>query len=180
MMKAIFLDRDGTIIKDKNYLSCPSQLEWMPGAIEGLKLLKNHHYELFLITNQSGIGRGYFSVAQLENVHLSLNNMMELAGIGKFKSIEFCPHTPEDQCECRKPKPTLIEKLITRFQINRKTSWMVGDKDIDVLSGKNAQIHSALIGGSSQEWAKQNNFSFFCDLEAFAQKIIQTKNEEMI
>ncbi len=171
MMKAIFLDRDGTIVKDKNYLSDPAHLEWMPGAVKGLKKLKSLGFEFFLITNQSGIGRGYFSVTQLEQVHARLNEMMQEEGLGEFLAIEYCPHAPEFDCPCRKPKPEMIEKLLSKFKIDPKVSWMIGDKDIDALCGKNAKVNSAVVGSSYAKWAEQNNFSFFDDLESFAQNI---------
>ncbi len=181
MMKAIFLDRDGTIVKDKNYLSDPAQLEWLPGAIEGLKILKSQGFEFFLVTNQSGIGRGYFSEAQLKLVHARLNAMMVEAGIGEFLAIEYCPHAPDFDCTCRKPKSDMIEKLVTRFNIDREKSWMVGDKDIDALCGKNALVQSAIVGKNFHSWAEQNNFSFFDDLASFAQTIsMQTKKYQSI
>lgn len=177
MMKAIFFDRDGTIVKDKNYLSDPSQLEWMPGATQGLKLLKSQGFEFFLITNQSGIGRGYFSAAQLNQVHARLNQMMTDIGVGEFLAVEYCPHAPEIDCSCRKPKSIMIEKVASQFKIDRKNSWMIGDKDIDALCGRNAGLNSAIVGKQYEAWAKQNNFSFFVDLESFAQNM-KINNQE--
>lgn len=172
MMKAIFLDRDGTIIKDKNYLSHPSQIEWMPQAVEGLKLLRQKGFELFLITNQSGIGRGYFNLNDLELVHGELNTMMEKLGIGSFKAIEYCPHLPEQQCLCRKPGTQMLERVFNRYNnIDKSKSWMLGDKDIDALCGQKAQINSAIIGKDYELWAKQNKFSYFDDLVIFANTI---------
>lgn len=171
MMKAIFLDRDGTIIRDKIYLADPALIEWMPGAIEGLKKLKTKGYDLFLITNQSGLGRGYFKLENLQQVHQRLEYLMLEAGIGKFSGIEFCPHAPQEQCHCRKPNSLMLERIFNQYKIDKSVSWMIGDKDIDALCGKNAGVQSAIIGSEYQDWAKQNKFSYFRDIEQFADSL---------
>jgi D-glycero-D-manno-heptose 1,7-bisphosphate phosphatase len=171
MMKAIFLDRDGTIIKDKNYLSDPKDVEWLPNALEGLLKLKKLGFELFLITNQSGIGRGYFSLLELQAVHEKIQWQMKKTHIGCFLEIEYCPHTPEDKCSCRKPQSLMIERILAKYDIDKKHSWMLGDKDIDVLCGKNAGIKHALVGQEFLSWAKENNILVFNDLLEFANSI---------
>ncbi len=170
-MKAIFLDRDGTIIKDKNYLADPLQIEWLANAVEGLRCLKEKGYIFFLITNQSGLGRGYFSLKDLASVHEKLELQMEQWGIGRFQAIEFCPHTPDDNCLCRKPKTLMLERIFSNFKIDKLTSWMIGDKDIDALCGINAGINSALIGKEYGAWGIKNNIPVWDDLLQFAQSV---------
>lgn len=171
-INAIFLDRDGTVIVDKNYLKDPNQLEWMPMAVEGLKLLREKGYLLFLVTNQSGIGRGMFTEKDLRLVHNELNLMMKNQGLGEFNGIAYCPHQPSDECPCRKPKSLMINKFVKLFDIDTKKSWMLGDKDIDALCGKNAGVKSAIIGNHSlKKWAAENNCQYFENLWDFANSL---------
>lgn len=170
--KAIFLDRDGTVIVDKNYLKDPSQLEWIPKVKEGLLLLKKKGYLLFLITNQSGIGRGIFTEDDLIKVHSSLNTMMCNEGIGAFTQIAYCPHLPEDNCICRKPSPSMIKRMIKDYKVDIDSSWMLGDKDIDAICGKNAGIKGGIVGNSElKTWAINNDFSYFNNMLDFANNV---------
>ena len=93
------------------------------------------------------------------------------AGLGKFLAIEFCPHTPEDKCHCRKPKSLMLERILNKYNIDKSASWMIGDKDIDALCGKNVGIQSAIIGPEFKDWAQQNQFLNFENMEDFANTI---------
>lgn len=134
MNKAIFLDRDGTINIDKAYLSKIEDFEYIPGVIEGLKLLQDAGYLLIIITNQSGIARGYYS----EEEFIKLNNwmIMDLNNKGiNISRVYYCPHHPEGQvekyrvnCECRKPKLGMYETAIKEFDIDVSLSYTIGDK----------------------------------------------------
>ena len=143
-MKAIFLDRDGTLIIDKHYLSSPEQVEYLPGTKEALEIFKDKGFELFLVTNQSGVGRGFFTHEDVHKVHEKIQKDLTLWGT-PFKDIIYCPHTPEDNCNCRKPKPGMLNTLIEKWGIDRKESYMIGDKESDVLAGENAKIKGILI-----------------------------------
>ncbi len=139
-MRAIFLDRDGTIIEEVNYLSNFSQIKLLKNVKEGIEVLKNLNYKIFIITNQSGIARGYFSEEFVKKVNSFLCNQL---GIDDFF---YCPHLPEDNCECRKPNIGLIKKAIKKFpNINLKDSFFIGDKEIDIITGINAGMKSILV-----------------------------------
>jgi D-glycero-D-manno-heptose 1,7-bisphosphate phosphatase len=140
----VVLDRDGTIVVDRGYLADPDQLELMPGAAEGLQWLWERGYKLVVITNQSGIGRGFFSVEQLEAVNARLNTLVEAAG-AKLTKIYFCPHAPEANCVCRKPEIALMEQAAAELDFNPRSSVVVGDKDSDIEFGLRAGARAILI-----------------------------------
>ncbi|MHA1915428.1 MAG: D-glycero-alpha-D-manno-heptose-1,7-bisphosphate 7-phosphatase [Promethearchaeota archaeon] len=134
--KAIIFDRDGTLIEDRNYAYKIEDFEILPGVIEGLKILQEE-FKFFIVTNQSGIGRGYYSV---EDFHTFNNHLIiELKNEG-IEIIEtyFCPHKKEDRCECRKPKTKFIDLIIDEYNIDIKKSWMIGDHPSDIQFGLNA------------------------------------------
>ena len=133
----MFLDRDGTIIFDEGYISDSTKVALIPGVANSLRKLSDAGYLLVIITNQSGIGRNYFTEKEMHSVN---NRMLDLLKKEKvfINKIYFCPHRPEDLCECRKPKPGLILKAAGELGINISVSAMVGDKISDVEAGVNA------------------------------------------
>jgi len=142
--KAIFLDRDGTICEDVNYLARPEQLKLFPFAAEAVRLLNENGFIVILITNQSGIARGFFDENALREIHEKL--VSELAEQNaKLDAIYFCPHNSVDNCACRKPKTGMIEQAAKDFSIDLKNSWMIGDKRIDVETGFRAGTKTALV-----------------------------------
>jgi D-glycero-D-manno-heptose 1,7-bisphosphate phosphatase len=142
--KAIFLDRDGTICEDVNYLSRPDELKIFPFAAEAVRLLNENNFLVILITNQSGIARGYFNENALREIHEKL--VSDLAEQNaKLDAIYFCPHNTDDYCACRKPKTGMIEQAAKDFSIDLENSWMIGDKAIDVETGFNAKTKTALV-----------------------------------
>ena len=128
---AIFLDRDGTLIVERNYLSDPDQVELLPTVPESLLRLANDGYLLVIITNQSGIGRGYFSTNVLDEIHQRLFQLLDLEHV-KIQHFYVCPHTPDDKCVCRKPLPYLIFQAAKELDIDLSQSWIIGDKPADV------------------------------------------------
>jgi len=144
-MKAIFLDRDGTIIVDKHYLHKLEEVEFLPGSLEALKKFDASGYELFLITNQSGVSRGYFTYESIEPIHKHINSILVQNNISPFKDIKICPHQPSDKCDCRKPSPKMITELIEKYKIDSQNSFMFGDKDSDVQAGVNANLKASYI-----------------------------------
>jgi D-glycero-D-manno-heptose 1,7-bisphosphate phosphatase len=142
--KAVFLDRDGTIIHDGHYISRPSEVVLLPHASEALALLRASGYQLFLFTNQSGVGRGMFPI---ESVHACNDRMLELLGLGEdlFRDICIAPETPEQAIIYRKPSPRFLDESIETHALNRDACWMVGDKRIDAEAGLNARIRAAVI-----------------------------------
>ncbi|MEO0261410.1 MAG: HAD family hydrolase [candidate division WOR-3 bacterium] len=143
-MKAIFLDRDGTIIKNVPYLNDPEKIEFLPYVIESLKILISNGFTLFIVTNQSGISRGLIKLKELEKIHKRIKEILKKEGI-KIKDIVYCPHLPEENCNCRKPKTGLIEVLLKKYKIDLKKSYLIGDKDEDILLAKNIGIKSVSV-----------------------------------
>ena len=127
----IFIDRDDTLIVDKEYLSDPAGVEFPKGAIDGLKRLRDAGYGIILITNQSGIGRGYFTENDLTAVHNRLKELLAAEGL-KLAAIYYCPHAPDANCNCRKPKTGMLEAACKDFDINLKTTAMFGDSKVDI------------------------------------------------
>jgi D-glycero-D-manno-heptose 1,7-bisphosphate phosphatase len=142
--KAVFLDRDGTICEDSNYLSRVEDLRVFPFAAEAIRRLNENDFLTVLITNQSGIARGFFDEKTLSEIHEKL--IADLAEHGaKLDAINFCPHNADNNCLCRKPKIGMIEQAVQDFSIDLETSWMIGDKMIDMETGFNAKTKTALV-----------------------------------
>ena len=140
----IVLDRDGTLIHERHYLSHPDQVELLPGVLEGLSRIRSLGLRLVVVTNQSGIGRGYFSPADLEAVHDRLHSLLAEGGV-ELDAIYHCPHTPEETCPCRKPGTGMIEQAGRDLGFDPKNSVVVGDKPCDIQLGKNVGAITALV-----------------------------------
>jgi len=142
--KAVFLDRDGTINIDTHYLHDPARFVMYPGVGNGVRLLQDHGFKIIVITNQSGIGRGYFSEKQLFAVHEKMNDLFRQFGVS-LAGIYYCPHHPDDHCTCRKPQTGLFEKAVLQHGIDVSQSFMVGDKLLDIEAGKKIGAKTILI-----------------------------------
>lgn len=140
----VFLDRDGTIIVDRHYLSSPSGVTLLPGAVDGLQRFRQLGFGLVLVTNQSGVGRGYFTMSAVEAVHAHLLRLLGREGV-HLDGIFVCPHRPEDDCDCRKPRPGLIDRARAALDIDMSRSVVVGDKASDVRLGTACGIPSILV-----------------------------------
>ncbi|GJL62136.1 MAG: hypothetical protein NPIRA04_07900 [Nitrospirales bacterium] len=127
----VFVDRDGTLNQDPGYLSTPDGLVLYPGVVESVARLKRAGCSVVLVTNQSGIGRGYFTRANLQAIHDKLENILAQGG-GGLDGIFFCPHLPDDGCDCRKPKAGLIRQAVETLSVSTVHSYMVGDKRSDM------------------------------------------------
>ena len=153
--KAVFLDRDGTIIEDVGYLSSPQGVRLLTGTVEGLRRMREMSFKLVVITNQSGIARGYFSVSDYESVHSRLFDILGEEGI-ELDGAYFCPHHPEGKvapfgivCDCRKPKPGMLEQAAADLNLDLGASCMIGNSDADIGAGKAAGCSTILIGYES-------------------------------
>lgn len=146
---AVFLDRDGTINFDPGYLSSPRQLRVFPAARKGLKLLQKKGFLLFVVTNQSGLGRGFFTRQNLEAIHHRLEEKLGEEGV-RLEEIVYCPHRPDEGCDCRKPSPKLVREIAGKYDIDLKKSFFVGDKILDVLTGINAGCRTVLLAPSEE------------------------------
>lgn len=151
MNKAIILDRDGTINVEKDYLHKIEDFEFEEGVVEGLKILSNLGYIFVVVTNQSGIARGYYTEEDLIKLNNHISDILEKNGI-RIEKFYYCPHHPEKgvgkykvECECRKPNPGMLEEAIREFNIDREKSFMVGDNISDVEAGINARVTPILV-----------------------------------
>ena len=150
----VLADRDGTIIVDKHYLSDPEQIQLMPGAVEGLRGLQALGLGLIVVTNQSGIGRRYFSVECLNSVNSRLSQILADEGV-RLAGVFFCPHLPEDGCECRKPASGLVERAARILDFVPGESFVFGDRESDIGLAKAIGATSFLIRSPN---AKQSDF----------------------
>lgn len=128
---AVFLDRDGTIIEDKHYLHDPGGVELIPGAADGLRRLRGLGLRLVLVSNQSGVGRGYFGRGDVERVQGRLIELLAAQGVA-LDAFYICPHAPEQDCDCRKPAPGLVRRACAELGLDARASFVVGDKPCDV------------------------------------------------
>ena len=142
--KAVFLDRDGVINIDKDYVYKIKDLEFIHKAVEGLKILQTKSYKLIIITNQSGIGRNYYSEKEYLNFRRKFNYRLNENGV-KIDSEYYCKHAPVENCMCRKPGTLLIEKAIKEHNIDRKNSFFIGDKTSDIFAGEHAGLKTILV-----------------------------------
>jgi D-glycero-D-manno-heptose 1,7-bisphosphate phosphatase len=129
--RVALIDRDGTIIVDKVYLRDPDGIEFAPGAIEGLRLLRDAGFALVLITNQSGLARGYFDGARLEQIHDRLRSMLAAEGLS-LEAIYVCPHGPDEGCDCRKPAPGMVRSAMQDLGFGPGEAVLIGDSDADM------------------------------------------------
>lgn len=140
----ILLDRDGTVILDKHYQHKPEELEFESSAAEGLRLLADAGMRFFVLTNQSGIGRGYFTEADLRSCTERLDAMLAANGVTVTQTLH-CPHTPDDGCVCRKPGTGMWERLREQYGLLPEESVMIGDKCADVSFGLNAGLAASVL-----------------------------------
>jgi D,D-heptose 1,7-bisphosphate phosphatase len=137
MLKAVFFDRDNTIIEDIPYNGDPRRVTLLPGAIEVMRYCRLLGYEIIIVTNQSGVGRGYITEKEMHAVNSKVVNLFYDEGI-VINGIYNCIHAPEEKCTCRKPHSGLLLKAAEDFDISLEDSIMIGDKISDVLAGQNA------------------------------------------
>ncbi len=151
----IVLDRDGTIIEERVYLSDPKQVELLPGAGQALRELSEMGFGLVVITNQSGIGRGFFDEKQLQCIHERLMQSLDREGVS-LDGIYVCPHKPDDDCACRKPKLGLLRKAASELDFIPERTIVIGDKACDVDMGRLAGATTILVRtGYGAEFAAQ-------------------------
>ncbi len=144
MNRAVFLDRDGTLIAEKNYLHRPEDVEIFPGAGAALKRLADAGFQLVIVTNQSGIGRGYFTLADAERVNEHLRREFARDGV-RFGKIYIAPEVPGQPSHGRKPSPQFLFDARVEFDLNLAESFMVGDKLIDLECGWNAGVKKSIL-----------------------------------
>jgi D,D-heptose 1,7-bisphosphate phosphatase len=157
--KAVFLDKDGTLIPDIPYNADPARITLSPGAGEGLRMLKDHGYRLFVISNQAGVAHGYFTFDALEGIAEKIQQILQEHDVS-IDAFFFCPHHPQGsvtpyncRCSCRKPQPGLILQAALEYDIALENSWMIGDILHDVEAGNKAGCRTILLdNGNETQW----------------------------
>ncbi len=169
---AVFIDRDGTIMQDADYCSDPREVKIFPRVAEALRRLKSKGFKLIIITNQSGIGRGFFTVEQYRAVEAEVLRQL---GDGLIDATYFCPDVPGQHSSCRKPAPGMIVEATREHQIDLARSFLIGDKEIDAECGRNVGMRTIRVrtgfdretAGSVADWVAE-------DLPAAAKIILNT------
>jgi D,D-heptose 1,7-bisphosphate phosphatase len=145
MAKAVFLDRDETLNPDPGYINDPNLFHLYPWVAAELKKLKNAGFLIIVVSNQSGLNRGFITQDQLDLVHAKLDAILQKVIGFKIDHYSICPHTPEENCECRKPKPRLILAAAQKFEIDLSKSFMIGDRTSDFEVGQNAKLKKSFL-----------------------------------
>jgi histidinol-phosphate phosphatase family protein len=140
----VFLDRDGTLVRETGYLANPDELELLPGVTRALRNLSDAGVPLVVISNQAGVGRGLFTAARVHEVMARLRRRLRAEGV-EISAIYFCPHRPDEGCPCRKPKTGLLERAAEDQHLSLAGSVMIGDKRIDAAAGRNAGGRGILV-----------------------------------
>ena len=162
-IKTIFVDRDGVINKEVNYLHKIKDFKFIDGVLKSLIYLNNLGYEVIIVTNQSGIGRGYFSENEYNELTSWMFNQFEKNNI-KVLSIFHCPHHPKTKCECRKPKPGMFFDAIAKYKIDAAKSWMIGDSERDITAANLAGIKNTVLVRSGHNIDENHSkASYFLD-----------------
>ncbi len=161
MSGAVFLDRDGTINEEVSYLNDPEHLALIPDSAEAIRLLNEADIPVILVTNQAGVGRGYFSEATVEEIHEHLREQLAMCG-AHLDAIYYCPHHPKERCSCRKPEPGMLEEAALEHRIDMRRSFMVGDKVSDLEAGRRVGCRIVLVltgyGEHAREALKNSHF----------------------
>lgn len=159
--QAILCDRDGTLIQDKHFLSHPEQIEWIPGVLEAIQFLNAEEIKVLVLTNQSGVARGYFGLDAVEAVHRQLRRDVEEVS-GAIADFYYCPHHPNGEamdysfpCDCRKPSPGMFLQAIRDHDLNPSQCWVIGDRLRDLEPGLQLGMKAFLVETGSGEGAQQ-------------------------
>ena len=165
----VLLDRDGTIIVEKHFLSRPEDVELLPGSAEALRLLEKHGFGLIVTTNQSGVGRGLMTIGQLEAVHRRISQLAPC-----IRTFYYCPHTPSDGCACRKPAPELGRRAAAEFGFSLADAFVIGDKASDIAFGRacGAKTIQVMTGYGAREFTQTADWTAD-DLLAASRILIQ-------
>lgn len=176
MKKAVFLDRDGVINEVKTervtFVNRPDQFYFLEGVLEAIKLLTDSDFEIFVVTNQGGVGLGYLSHEQLQSIHEHMLKEIEKAG-GFIQEVSCCTHKPHEGCECRKPEAGMLLDLANKYDIDISRSYMVGDREVDIEAGRKAGCTTILLADSTSHLYKADNM--FSNLMEAAEFILKLK-----
>jgi D-glycero-D-manno-heptose 1,7-bisphosphate phosphatase len=171
----VLLDRDGTLMHDRHYLADPAGIEILPGVVEGLKRLQARGLGLVVVTNQSGVGRGYFDAAAVDRVNNKLVEMLAAEGI-TLAGVHYCPHVEADDCRCRKPRPGMVEQAALALDFEPAESFVVGDREPDLGLGRAIGAVTILVrtgGGRRTETEHGDMADYIVDDLAEAATVIE-------
>ncbi len=159
LQKVVFLDRDGVINHDSpDYIKSWAEFKFLPGSIEAIKHLTINGFETIIISNQSAVNRGLITIEGLEHIFSMIKKITENYG-GKIKDVFFCPHRPDESCDCRKPNPGLIYKAEKKFRIDLSTAYMVGDSTKDVECGKRSGCGNTVLVKTGNGFSAEKQLS---------------------
>lgn len=150
MQRAVFLDRDGTINVEKEYLYRIPDFEFVPGAADAVRMLNEAGFIVIVVTNQSGVARGYYTEEDVESLHRHISSELQKTG-ARVDAWMYCPHHPDGRgsyalpCTCRKPLPGMLKEAVLRYDIDTETSYMIGDKLADISAGQAAGCRTILV-----------------------------------
>ena len=147
--RAIILDRDGTLIVDHGYLDDPDRIEFLPGALEGLRQWRSLGHPLVVVSNQSGIGRGVLSTARVLEINARMQDLLRAAG-APLDAIYFCPHGPNDGCDCRKPGSRLVAEAAEALAFDPRDAVVIGDKSSDIELGRRLGALTMLVSADGR------------------------------
>ncbi len=176
-MNLIILDRDGVINEDSDdYIKSPDEWIPIPGSTDAIARLNHAGYTVVVATNQSGIARGYFDIATLDAMHDKLHKTISKAG-GQVDAIFYCPHAPQDNCSCRKPKPGMLHEIAKRFSVSVDNTLFVGDSNSDIQAARNAGATPVLVRtgkGSITEskLSDEDDIAVFDNLAGFVEHLL--------
>ncbi len=159
-MRAVFLDRDGVINKypgDRLYVTSLKKFRFLPGSRKAIALLNDGGYNVFVASNQAGVGRGIYSQKTLDRITARMLSAVEQAG-GKISRVYYCTHRKEAGCSCRKPRPGLLKKAVREFGINLKKAYFIGDTIRDVLTARAAGAKSILVLSGKEKLSNRRNW----------------------
>ena len=159
-IKTIFLDRDGVINKEVEYLFRISDFEFIEGVFDACLYFQQLDYKIIIISNQSGIARGYYTKSDYQKITEWMLNQFNIKGIS-ILDILYCPHGPESSCDCRKPKPGMFIEAKNKYNTRMKDSWMIGDKETDIKAANLAGITNTILVRSGHIIDKSNSKSKF-------------------
>lgn len=171
MNRAVFLDRDGVICYDVHYMSSPEQFRLMPGVAEGIREINKMGYLVIVVTNQSGLKRGIIDSMALEEIHKKMVSELKEKG-ARIDDIFVCPCLPEEDCECRKPRPGMLLQAAIKHGIDLSSSFMIGDQQIDADAGRAAGCKTILIITNTEDQSLNADFKVKSFMEAV--KIIRS------
>jgi D-glycero-D-manno-heptose 1,7-bisphosphate phosphatase len=183
-VRHVILDRDGVLNHDAppgSYVREPAEFRWLPGALEGLALLRRAGLRLSVATNQAGVGRGLMSLEQLNAVHERMRAEAAAHG-GALDAVLYCPHAPEEQCACRKPAPGLIQEAVARSGIAATDSLVIGDDQRDLEAARLAGVPAALVrtgkGRRTEELMGHAAVPAYDDLSQLARAIVRGAEDD--